>query len=211
MKVCRLLLAALGAAANCYQVYLPAISDYVPAEMVHALSAFLEFCYLVRRSTIDEDCLLLIDDAVARYHAARDVFIETGVRDDFSLPRQHAMIHYRSLIQAFGAPNSLCSSITESKHIKAVKEPWRRSNRNQPLGQMLLVNQRLDKLAAARVFFQAHGMLSINQSTPVFLPCPPSKTAPSASVLDNDDANDVIGMTTAGEINLARKSGAFAS
>ena len=49
--------------------------------------------------------------------------------------------------------NGLCSSITESKHITAVKNPWRRSNRNQPLGQMLMTNQQSDKLAAARVDF----------------------------------------------------------
>ncbi|KAG1728409.1 hypothetical protein EDD22DRAFT_982701 [Suillus occidentalis] len=53
----------------------------------------------------------------------------------------------------------LCSSIIESKHIKAVKEPWRCSSRFKALGQMLLTNQRLDKLAAARVDFQARGML----------------------------------------------------
>jgi hypothetical protein len=40
-----------------------------------------------------------------------------------------------------------------------VKEPWRRSSRFEALGQMLLTNQRLDKLAAARVDFADHGML----------------------------------------------------
>jgi hypothetical protein len=30
------------------QVYLPAIAGHVPARMVRAISAFLEFCYLVR-------------------------------------------------------------------------------------------------------------------------------------------------------------------
>ena len=59
------------------------------------------------------------------------------------------MNHYLDMICLFGAPNGLCSSITEAKHIKAVKEPWHRSNRNKPLKQMLLTNQRLDKLAAA--------------------------------------------------------------
>jgi hypothetical protein len=52
------------------------------------------------------------------------------------------------MIEDFGAPGGLCSSITESRHITAVKKPWRRSNRYQALGQMLLINQRLDKLAA---------------------------------------------------------------
>jgi len=59
----------------------------------------------------------------------------------------------------FGAPNGLCSSMTEAKHIKAVKEPWRRSSRYEPLGQMLLTNQRLDKLAASRIDFTSRGML----------------------------------------------------
>jgi hypothetical protein len=59
----------------------------------------------------------------------------------------------------------LCSSITEAKHIKAVKEPWRRSNRDKLLKQVLLTNQRLDKLAAARVDFTARGMLERSRLT----------------------------------------------
>lgn len=79
--------------------------------------------------------------------------------DGFALPRQHSLTHYRALIRAFGAPNGLCSSITEAKHIKAVKEPWRRSNRHKALGQMLLTNQRIDKLSATRIDFHERGML----------------------------------------------------
>ncbi|KAH9981725.1 hypothetical protein BJV77DRAFT_916936, partial [Russula vinacea] len=84
----------------------------------------------------------------------------------FSLPRQHSLSHYRSLIQQFGTPNGLCSSITESRHITAVKKPWCRSNRNQPMGQMLLTNQHLDKLAALHVDFIARGMLQGPLLTP---------------------------------------------
>ena len=63
------------------------------------------------------------------------------------------------MIHLFGAPNGLCLSITEAKHIKAVKEPWRRSNHNKPLKQILLTNQRLDKLAATWIDFTQCGML----------------------------------------------------
>lgn len=128
--------------------------------MVQCLSAFLEFCYLVRRNLITTTTLRQIEDALARFHRDRVIFEEVGVRiDGFSLPRQHSLKHYAFLIQQFGAPNGLCSSITESKHIKAVKEPYRRSNRFEALGQMLLTNQRLDKIAAQRVDFTARGML----------------------------------------------------
>jgi hypothetical protein len=100
-----------------------------------------------------------MDDALERFHKYRKIFIESGVRLTFDLPRQHSLIHYHKHIRAFGAPNGVCSSITESKHIKAVKEPWRQSNRFEALSQMLLTNQRLDKLAASRADFAHRGML----------------------------------------------------
>lgn len=128
--------------------------------MVRALRAFLEFCYIARHDVQDTETLAALEDTLTRFHQFRSIFQERGVRvDGFNLPRQHSLTHYATLIRAFGAPNGLCSSITESKHIKAVKEPWRRSNRFNALGQMLLTNQRLDKLAAARIDFSSRGML----------------------------------------------------
>ncbi|KAG1839875.1 hypothetical protein F4604DRAFT_1885178 [Suillus subluteus] len=141
------------------KVYLAAIEGHVPQAIVRAFRAFLEFCYLVRRNTITESTLAEIQDALSRYHQHRTIFVESGAITTFSLPRQHSLVHYIYLIRQFGAPNGLCSSITESKHIKAVKEPWRRSSKYNALGQMLVTNQRLDKLAAARVDFANRGML----------------------------------------------------
>lgn len=142
------------------KVYLPAIQGHVPTDVVHSFRAFLEFCYLVRRNIITESTLAQIQEALDRFHQYREIFKSTGVTPTFSLPRQHSCSHYILLIRLFGAPNGLCSSITETKHIKAVKEPWRRSSRYKALGQMLLTNQRLDKLAVARVDFKSRGMLN---------------------------------------------------
>src|SRR6266540_4349201 len=127
--------------------------------MTRAIRAFLEFCYIACRNVLTENDLDQLHDALSRFHQYREIFISTGIRNDFSLPRQHSLVHYPSLIRLFGAPNGLCTSISESKHIQAVKEPWRRSSRNEALGQMLVTNQRLDHLAAARVDFSSRGML----------------------------------------------------
>ena len=81
-----------------------------------------------------------------------------GVWTGFNLPHQHALVHYAKAIHLFGAPNGLCSSITESKHIN-VKDPWQWSSHFDALGQMLLTNQQIDRLAAARADFMAQGML----------------------------------------------------
>ncbi|KAF8259589.1 hypothetical protein EI94DRAFT_1813094 [Lactarius quietus] len=142
------------------KVYLPAIAGHVPAWMVQAVAALINFCYLVRRNVIDEDTLTAIDHALHRFHDHREIFHDLGVSPEgFSFPRLHSMVHYSFLITQFGAPNGLCSSITKSKHIKTIKHTIRRSNGNKALGQMLVTNQQVDKLAAACVDFTSRGML----------------------------------------------------
>jgi hypothetical protein len=129
--------------------------------MVCTFRVFLEFCYIARHDIHNDSTLRELDDALNRFHQYCTIFHTTGVRPaQFSLPRQHSLVHYHHLIRMFSAPNGLCSSITESKHIKAVKEPWRRSNHYEALGQMLVTNQQLDKLAASRVNFTTQGMLN---------------------------------------------------
>jgi hypothetical protein len=182
------------------QVYLPAITGHVPPQMVRATSSFMEFCYLVRRSVLDDKDLEAIDAAVAEFHQERVAF--NVIRPDgYSLPRQHSIVHYRYLIQEFGAPNGLCSSITESKHIKAVKEPWRRSSRFEALGQMLVTNQRLDKLAAVRVNFQARGMLISS----IFDRTDPQPLPVIQPTDDEDDDGGAIDGNVLGEVVLAKK------
>jgi hypothetical protein len=128
--------------------------------MVQTMRAFLDFCYLARRDVHDTQSLAALDDALQRFHQHHEIFRTSGVHlDGFNLPRQHSLVHYIKLIRAFGAPNGLCSSITESKHIKAVKEPWLHSSRFEALSQMLLTNQRLNKITAAHVDFVNRGML----------------------------------------------------
>ena len=139
-----------------------AIQAFVPPDVVKTFAAFLEFCYIARRNVITDDSLEQLNVALHQFHKFRQVFLGTARGDSpsaFSLPRQHSMVHYYEHIKNFGSPNGLCSSITESKHIVAVKRPWRRSNKHAALPQMLKVNERLDKLAAARADFTARGML----------------------------------------------------
>ncbi|TBU25238.1 hypothetical protein BD311DRAFT_780434 [Dichomitus squalens] len=141
-------------------VYLPAITGYVPAQVSECIATFLNFCYLARRPSHDTSTLHDMEVELAKFHNLRTIFEEVGVRPDgLSLPRQHALIHYVKSIRLFGSPNGLCSSITESKHIVAVKRPWRSSSGFHPIQQILSFNARLSKMAAARTEFGRRGLL----------------------------------------------------
>ncbi|KAG1874418.1 hypothetical protein F4604DRAFT_1880883 [Suillus subluteus] len=132
------------------KIYLPAIEGHVPTDIIHAFRAFLEFCYLVQKNVITEDTILQIEDAL---HCLASFLHSRFLR-------QHAMKHYPDLIHLFGVLNGLCSSMTENKHIKAVKQPWHRSNKYNALRQMLMTNQRLDKIAALHIDFTKCSMLN---------------------------------------------------
>lgn len=127
--------------------------------MVQCLAAFMELCYIFRRNVITSTALSAAQVLLDEFHTLRQIFIEEGIRESISLPRQHALPHYITSIPLFGSPNGLCSSITESKHIKAVKEPWRRSSRFRALPQMLRTIVRLEKLSSLRRRFLREQLL----------------------------------------------------
>lgn len=133
--------------------------------MVQCLASFMEACYIARRNAISSAALHQFQVHVEKFHALRNIFIEMGVRSSISLPRQHALHHYVASIKLFGSPNGLCSSITESKHIKAVKEPWRRSSRYHALSQMLQTLSRMEKMATLRCKLNSHGLLEGSTSS----------------------------------------------
>ncbi|KAI9566116.1 hypothetical protein HD554DRAFT_2040528 [Boletus coccyginus] len=105
------------------------------------------------KNVITESMLSNIEDAIDRFHHYHEIFKMTGIVSTLLLPCQHAIKHYSELIWLFGAPNGLCSSITENKHITAYKV----------LGQMLITNQHLDKLSAVQTDFNHHGAQSDSQ------------------------------------------------
>jgi hypothetical protein len=191
-------------------VYLPAIVGYVPKEMVMCLSAFLDMCHIARRQDIDHKALNGFEAALARFLELHEVFRTLGVRPTgFSLPRQHSLVHYRRQVEDFGAPGGLCSSITESRHITAVKKPWRRSNRYEALGQMLMTNQRLDKLAATRSDFVERDILSAGHTPPRYTSQAhiPQRSRPNEDDSDGEDEGPVEGDVVVGHVTLARKHG----
>ncbi|KAF8261270.1 hypothetical protein EI94DRAFT_1789551 [Lactarius quietus] len=141
------------------KVFLAAITGYLPSVMVHSIAAFMDACYITRRNAINSIALEHLRNSIDMYHELRSVFVQAGVHNTLSLPRQHALMHFYRAIHLFGSPNGLCSSITESKHIETTKDTWRRTSRYYAIYQMLRILFRMAKMLALRQCLQRNGML----------------------------------------------------
>ena len=184
------------------------IEGFIPCDVVRCFRAYLDFCYIAHMSVFTRSTLDRLNDALGRFHTYRVIFQQLGVRDPtpsgLSLPHQHAMVHYRQHIENFGAPNGLRSSITESKHIVAVKRPWCRSSHYNPINQIMLINQRMEKLTAARVHFTSQGILKFPTWQPRLLHPVPSDDNDDQSGAAHEDAFH-------NEVFLAQTHGASAT
>ena len=170
--------------------------------MVKCIAGFLNVCYIVQHADITKASLNEFDSVLVWFHSYQSILQTASVHPTgFSLPCQHSLIHYWCLIEKFGAPNGLCSSITESRHITAIKKPGCWSNCYKALGQILLTNQQLDKLAAAKVDFWSCSML------------PPSFAPPPQPILkppdDDNEEGPVDSGIVAGNVTLACTRGMY--
>jgi hypothetical protein len=153
-----------------------------------------------------------MEAALARFHQYREVFRHEGlwIKDEFLFPRQHALVHYVLSIKLFGSPNGICSSITESKHIRAVKWPYRRSSKYKPLRQILRTNTRLSKLASAAVLFKTAGMLIGTAIDSAHIELGLDDDDEAWEVLDDEEgeAMDEDGEAVESKVELAQRHGA---
>lgn len=178
--------------------------------MIRCIRALLDFTYLARRPSHDAVALQKMEKALSDFHQYRNVFVDVEVRDaEFSLPRQHSLVHYVRSIKLFGSPNGLCSSITENKHIYAVKRPWRATNRYNPLDQILLINTRLFKISSARADFGRRGMLKGDVLTGAALPAIFEEEEDGGNGADDDELADDGEESPDTIVELARKPGTF--
>ncbi|KAI6040530.1 hypothetical protein EDC04DRAFT_2867574 [Pisolithus marmoratus] len=125
------------------------------------LQHFPQECHFKQWMGDDLKALMKVYLPAIEGHVPKEIVCTFHVLLEFCylIQKNHAVKHYKQLIQLFGAPNGLCSSITKLKHVKAVKKPYQHTNKYHTLDQMLLINQQLDKLAVSQADFDSRGML----------------------------------------------------
>lgn len=71
----------------------------MPDEMVKALQAFLDFCYVIQCNVHDTQSLWEMEDVLDCFHEHCEIFRTTSLcPEGFNLPHSHAAVHYVHLI-----------------------------------------------------------------------------------------------------------------
>jgi hypothetical protein len=117
-----------------------------PSRVVKAVRAALDFLYLAQYPTHTTETLHRLDEALARFHESKSIFIDLGTRDDFNLPKLHALLHYRVSIALFGTTDNYNTEQTERLHIDLAKDAYRATNHKNEYPQMTTWLERREKV-----------------------------------------------------------------
>ncbi|KAI0690834.1 hypothetical protein BC835DRAFT_1280189 [Cytidiella melzeri] len=138
-QLCRILLALV--------LDMPPLESTIsPAPVVRCVRAILDFLYLAQYPIHTDDTLALLDEALARFHADKQVFIDLGIREGFNLPKLHFVLHYSQSIRLFGTTDNFNTEYTERLHIDFTKDAYRATNRKDEFTQMTKWLERREKM-----------------------------------------------------------------
>lgn len=112
----------------------------------YTVRALLDFVYLAQYPVHSQDSLDALDDALRRFHANKQIFVDLGIRMHFNFLKMHFPEHYRYLIELLGTTDNFNTKYTERLHIDLAKEAYRASNRKDKYIQMTLWLERKEKV-----------------------------------------------------------------
>lgn len=124
----------------------PLNSTFSSAPVVRCVRAILDFLYLAQYPIHTDATLALLDDALARFHADKQIFVDLGVRDNFNLPKLHFALHYSQSIRLFGTTDNFNTEYTERLHIDFTKDAYHSTNRKDEFVQMTVWLERQEKI-----------------------------------------------------------------
>ena len=127
-QICRFLLGII------IDIRLPNNSSNV--RLIRSARALLDFLYLAQYPIHSSSTLQLLMDALSRFHANREIFINLGIRSQFNLPKLHSMTHYVELIKYLGTTDNFNTQHTERLHIPLAKRAYEASNHKDEFEQM---------------------------------------------------------------------------
>ncbi|KII85168.1 hypothetical protein PLICRDRAFT_116589 [Plicaturopsis crispa FD-325 SS-3] len=115
-------------------------------KLVRAVRAMLDFVYLAQYPMHTTETLVLLQQALDRFHADKDVFVDLGIRTALNLPKLHSLGHYLLSIEFFGTPDNFNTEYSERLHIDLAKDAYRATNHKDEYPQMTMWLERKEKI-----------------------------------------------------------------
>ncbi|KAG8743109.1 hypothetical protein FRC11_014025, partial [Ceratobasidium sp. 423] len=129
------------------KVFIGVMHGLVPDRVLKAVIAVIDFIYYARLPVHTDTTLQLLDDALARFHEFKDVFVTWQIRTDFNINKLHSMIHYSESIRQLGAADGYNTETPERLHIEFAKRAYQATNRREFFKQMTVYLDRRERVA----------------------------------------------------------------
>jgi hypothetical protein len=80
--------------------------------LIRTVRALLNFLYLAQYPIHTDESLELLEDALARFHDNKEIFVDLGIRDAFNIPKLHFARHYVEYIKLYGTLDNFNTEYT---------------------------------------------------------------------------------------------------
>ena len=105
-------------------------------QLIQAVQALLDFLYLVQYPVHTDETLELLNDTLAHFHLAKEIFVDLGIQDSFNIPKLHFIQHYVMFIQLYSTTDNFDTAYTECLHIDFTKHAYVATNHKDEFTQM---------------------------------------------------------------------------
>lgn len=122
--------------------------------LIRAVRALLDFLYLAQYPVHTDESLELLEDALARFHDNKAIFVDLGIRDAFNLPKLHFARHYVHYIKLYGTLDNFNTEYTERLHIDLAKDAYAATNRKDEFMQMTIWLQQKEQILRHRQYVE---------------------------------------------------------
>ncbi|KAG9084157.1 hypothetical protein FRC06_004191 [Ceratobasidium sp. 370] len=130
------------------------------AEFIQLICLLLNFSYLAHSVQLTDVDLTEMDKTLVAFHKAKHVLVEEKIYADNSafdrIAELHMLGHYTNNICELGTPDGYSTETPEHLHILYVKLPWRMSNQQNPIPQMVTYVQHLEAIQLQHVLMDKY-------------------------------------------------------
>ncbi len=120
-----------------FQIFIPCVRGLLPSpEIVRCLATFVQWYFYASSPTQTEKTLMDQDALLSQFNELKGPFAEVSP-SSLNFPKFHSLLHVSESTRRFGTPDNADTEITEHQHRVEVKTPYQRTNKRNPLPQVI--------------------------------------------------------------------------